>query len=129
VIILNEPDHGEPAKTPWISDLLPRQRFAEVCQRVFFAIDDHSQIEWLLANGYLAYTFFEHFAISGRHDSLEYTQRCRANLQSGMERLPLILPTDIETVAALTLGVRSLRATLAMEQSLTWPGLQHHRKL
>ena len=73
--------------------------------------------------------FFEHFAISGRHDYLEYTQRCRVNLQSSMERLPLLLPANLDTVAALTLGVCSLRATLYTDQSLIWSGFQRYREL
>lgn len=101
-------DHGEPATTPWIPDLLSRQRFTDICQRVYFGVDDYSDIDSILANGYLSYTFFEHVAISGRKDYMNYTQRCRKNLEDGLERLPLLLPASMDTIAALTLGVRSI---------------------
>lgn len=99
-------DLGENAKTPWLPEILPRQYFTEICQKVYFSVDDYSEIDFILANGYLSYTFFEHVAISGREDYFEHCRLCRMNVEGALSRLPLLLPATMDVIAALTLGVR-----------------------
>jgi hypothetical protein len=72
---------------------------------VYFAVDDYSDIDFMLANGYLHYVFIEHFFASGTTAYKKYCCLCRFNLESTFRRLPLILPANMETIAALTLGV------------------------
>jgi hypothetical protein len=74
---------------------------------VYFAIEDYTQVDLIVANGYLSYIFSEHFAISGRKDYQEYGEVCRKNLQEALSRLPLLLPPSMEVTAALALGVRT----------------------
>lgn len=79
--------------------------FAEICKKVYFAIEDYTEIDFTLANGYLSYVFAARGAESGEQDYREYCELCRDNLLGALSRLPMILPTSIEAVAALTLGV------------------------
>ncbi|KAI1127902.1 fungal-specific transcription factor domain-containing protein [Nemania abortiva] len=100
-----------------VSRILPLEKFTETCQKVYFAVDEYSQLDFILANGYLSYIFSEYIAATGNNDYYEYYRRCRQNAQVALSRLPLILPTSIEAIAALTFGasyaVESSKATLA----------------
>ena len=73
---------------------------------MYFAVEDYSDIEFLLANGYLHYMFIEHFFASATAAYRDYCCLCRFNLESTFRRLPLFLPANVETIAALTLAVR-----------------------
>lgn len=101
-------DHPKNTRVAWISHILPLQRFTDICQKVYFAVDDYSEIDFILANGYLSYMFFEHVVLSARQDYQEYCQQCRQNLHGALSQLPILLPASMEVIAALTLGVCSL---------------------
>lgn len=75
---------------------------------MYFAVDDYSEIDFILANGYLSHIFSEHVVVSGLQDYGAYCRLCRENLHIAFSRLPLLLPASMEVIAALTLGVRSL---------------------
>ncbi|KAI0456635.1 fungal-specific transcription factor domain-containing protein [Xylaria acuta] len=100
-----------------VSRILPLEMFTELCQKVYFAVDEYSQLDFILANGYLSYIFSEYIVATGKHNYQEYYTRCRQNAQVALSRLPLLLPATIETVAALTFGtsyaIESSKATLA----------------
>lgn len=70
-----------------------------------FAIDEYSQLDFILANGYLSYLFSEYITATGNRDYQDYYRLCRQNAQVALSRLPLVLPATIEAVAALTFGV------------------------
>lgn len=93
----------------WLSDLLPVETFTAICQKVYFALDGYSEIEFALANGYLYSLMIEygaHLADECETDRwLEHTTRYQQNFQISISRLPLCLPPTIEAVAALTMGV------------------------
>lgn len=82
--------------------------FTEICRKVCFAVDDYNEIEFILANGYLAYVFAEYAVASDAQGSHEYSQLCRNNLYKALLRLPLLLPACMEAIAALALGVGDL---------------------
>ncbi|KAI1733607.1 fungal-specific transcription factor domain-containing protein [Xylaria scruposa] len=100
-----------------ISRILPLERFTELCQKVYFAIDEYTQLDFILANSYLSYIFSEYIVATGKVKYKRFYSQCRQNAQVALSRLPLLLPTTVETVAALTFGatyaVDSSRATLA----------------
>ena len=87
------------------ANILPLERFADICRKVYFAVDDYSQIDFILANGYLSCIFGEHGIATGSKVYDEYYLCCRENLHSTLLRLPLLLPPSMETIGALTLGV------------------------
>ncbi|KAL9071886.1 MAG: hypothetical protein Q9157_005312 [Trypethelium eluteriae] len=98
-------DHATFTRIVWISQVLPLQNFTEICRKVYFAVDEYSEVDLILANAYLSYIFAEHVVVSGLQDYREYCQLCRENLEDALPRLPLLLPASIEVIAALTLGV------------------------
>ena len=73
---------------------------------MYFAVDDYTDIDYILANGYLYYIFAQHFIESGVQTQHKYSQLCKKNLENALSRLPLLLPASMEVVAALTLGAR-----------------------
>ena len=99
-------DNEVNTRIAWIYRILPVQQFAEICRKVYFAVDDYNDIDFVLASGYLYYIFSEQFVISGFQGYLGYCQLCQSNVHNVFPRLPLLLPATIEVVAALTLGVR-----------------------
>ncbi|KAI0879413.1 fungal-specific transcription factor domain-containing protein [Hypoxylon argillaceum] len=100
-----------------ISRYLPLEKFTEICQKVCFAVDEYSQLDFILANGYLSYIFSEYITVTGNHNYQKYYTLCRQNAQVALSRLPLVLPASIEAIAALLFGasyaIESSKATLA----------------
>lgn len=102
------PDHEAFTRIAWIAQILPLQIFTEICRKVYFAVDQYSEIDFILANGYLSYMFSEHVVVSGLKDYQGYCQLCRENLEGALSQLPLLLPASMDAIAALTLGVCTL---------------------
>lgn len=100
------PAHEDHVKTTWISRILPLEMFAEICRKVYFAVEDYDDVDFILANGYLYYVFSEHVIVSGLDENREYYTLCRENFQNAFSQLPLLLSPSMKVVAALTLGVR-----------------------
>ncbi|RFU31755.1 hypothetical protein B7463_g4585, partial [Scytalidium lignicola] len=110
--------HDEHTRMVWISRVLPLDMFSDICRKVYFAIDDYNEIDFILANGYLSYVFSEHISVSGLHNYREYCRLCRENLHNACARLPLLLPPSMEVIAALTLG--AFNAVEDFRISLAW---------
>lgn len=87
------------------ANILPLEKFNEICRKVYFAVDDYNEVDFILANGYLSCIFAEHVISTGMKDYKEHCLICRSNLHGALLRLPLLLPPSMETIAALTLGV------------------------
>ncbi|OTA87219.1 hypothetical protein M434DRAFT_24015 [Hypoxylon sp. CO27-5] len=123
----------------WISQILSLDKFAEICRKIYFAVDDYSEVDLILANGYLSYVFSEHVVVSGRQDYREYFGLCRNNLHNALSRLPLLLPASMEVIAALTLGrlgyhrLHSLKETdpsfPSAQESLFWTVYKYDKSL
>ncbi|KAI1356802.1 fungal-specific transcription factor domain-containing protein [Xylaria sp. FL0043] len=100
-----------------LSRVLSLEQFTKICQKVYFAVEDYSQIDFILANSYLSYIFGEYIVVTGKHECQDYYRQCRQNAQVALSQLPLLLPTTIEAVATLTFGasyaIESSKATLA----------------
>ncbi|KAH8690118.1 hypothetical protein BGW36DRAFT_390242 [Talaromyces proteolyticus] len=97
-------DHQGYARIARIAQILPVDQFTEICRKVYFAVDDYSELDLILANGYLSYVFSERILVSGLSDYRKYFQICRENFHNGLAQLPLFLPPSMEIIAALTLG-------------------------
>ena len=98
-------EHLGYSRIAFISGIFPLEKFTEICRKVYFAVDDYSEIDFILVNGYLSYIFSEHVVISGLEEYREYCRICRENFHNALLRLPLLLPVSMETIAVLTLGV------------------------
>ncbi|KAM5349179.1 hypothetical protein ACJ41O_009002 [Fusarium nematophilum] len=88
----------------WICKMLPLDKFEEICCKVYFAINDYSEAEFIIANGFLSYIFAEHAVVYGIESSREHSYLCRSNVDTALQLLPMLLPASMEVVAALTLG-------------------------
>ncbi|KAI0127176.1 hypothetical protein BJ170DRAFT_624479 [Xylariales sp. AK1849] len=110
-------DHSEYDRIAWISGILPLEKFTEICRKVYFVVDDHSVVDFIIANGYLSYIFAEHVVITGYPEYREHSQLCSKNLQNYLARLPLIMTPSMVVVAALTIGafdaIQDIKATMA----------------
>ncbi|KAF2794397.1 hypothetical protein K505DRAFT_304056 [Melanomma pulvis-pyrius CBS 109.77] len=111
-------DHPEYYKVSWLSRILPLDKFTEICQKVYFAVEDYTDIDFVLANGYLYWLFSEYFVISESDVYRGYCVQCRQNLHIALSRIPFILPPTMDTVAALTIG--ALRAIETSKGTLAW---------
>lgn len=89
------------------SRILPLETFTDICKKVYFAVDEYSDIEFLLANGYLAYIFAEYVIVRKAEEYKEYSLLCRDNFHNGFAQLPLLLQPSMELVALLTIGTNS----------------------
>jgi hypothetical protein len=98
-------EHASNVRLVWLAQLLPLERFTEICQNIYFSVNGYSEIDYILANGFLSYVFFEHLVVSGRSDFAQHSQLCRGNLHSALSKLPLLISSSMEVIAALTLGV------------------------
>ncbi|KAI1312331.1 fungal-specific transcription factor domain-containing protein [Xylaria venustula] len=100
-----------------LSRILPLEQFTKICQNVYFAVEDYSEFDFILANCYLSYIFSEYSSVTGKHKYQEYYRLCRQNAQVALSQLPLLLPATIEAVASLTFGasyaIESSKGTLA----------------
>ncbi|KAI3329398.1 hypothetical protein HD806DRAFT_285119 [Xylariaceae sp. AK1471] len=97
-----------------VSRILPLERFTDICQKVYFAVDQYSELDFILANSYLSYVFYEYIVATGKHEYQNYCRQYRQNAQIALSQLPLLLPPSIEAVAALVFG-----ASYAIESSKT----------
>lgn len=59
----------------------------------------------MLAFGYLSYVFFGYGMTSGSQEYAEHSEKCGQYLEAALSRLPLLLPSSMEVIAALTFGV------------------------
>ncbi|KAF2117979.1 hypothetical protein BDV96DRAFT_406881 [Lophiotrema nucula] len=110
-------EHSNFSTIVWISQILPLQTFTDTCRKVYFAVDDYTDVDLILANAYLSCIFSEHVIASGQRSYKAFAQLCRTNLEYGLARLPLLLPASMEVIAALMLGafnaVENSKATVA----------------
>ncbi|KZL68094.1 fungal specific transcription factor, partial [Colletotrichum incanum] len=87
-----------------ISQILPLQKFEDTCRKVYFAVDNYSEIDFVLTAGFLSYMFAEHTISEGISSSRDHFQLCQRSLARALSLLPIMLPPTMEVIAALTLG-------------------------
>ncbi|KAK1983625.1 hypothetical protein LZ30DRAFT_713819 [Colletotrichum cereale] len=96
--------HQDYLRVQWISQILPLQEFEGICRKVYFAVDGYSEIEFILATGFLSYMFAEHTVSEGIKRSRDHLELCQRSLGRALSLLPIMLPPSMEVVAALTIG-------------------------
>lgn len=109
-----KPAHQGYLRVEFISQILPLQKFEDICRRVYFAVDSYSEIDFVLTTGFLSYMFAEHAASEGITSSRDHLQRCQKSLAKALSRLPIMLPPSMEVIAALALAVCHSRAILGL---------------
>ncbi|KAF2738010.1 hypothetical protein EJ04DRAFT_80761 [Polyplosphaeria fusca] len=97
-------EHTAYMRMEWISRILPLEKFTEICRNVCFPVSDYTEIDFILANGYLSHVFAEYMIVSGASGYRQYYDLCRTAFHTAVSRLPLLLPMTMEAIAALALG-------------------------
>ncbi|KAF4979130.1 hypothetical protein FZEAL_4620 [Fusarium zealandicum] len=110
--------HCKISRIQWICKILPLEKFEEICCKVYFVVNDYTQVDFIIANSFLSYMFAEHAVIYGVDSSQQNCNLCRSNLGTSLSRLPLLLPASMEVVVALTLG--SLHSIEDSRASRAW---------
>ncbi|KPM46026.1 hypothetical protein AK830_g438 [Neonectria ditissima] len=95
------------------------EHFMDLCRNVFFAIDDYSDVDFIIAVSGLYYLFTERFHTSETDPSWEqyrhYGILCGRALESALTALGAFLPARTDSVQALVLG-----SSHAIEMSKPW---------
>lgn len=105
IILTKTTEHEGYFRISWISHILPLEKFADICRKVYFAVEDYTEIDYILANAYLSYIFAEHVVVTGFQEYKGHSLLCRKNLYGTVTRLPLLIPASMEVIAALTISV------------------------
>ncbi|KZL68112.1 fungal specific transcription factor domain protein [Colletotrichum tofieldiae] len=104
-----------------ISQILPLQKFEDICRKVYFAVESYSEIDFVLTIGFLSYMFAEHTVAEGIASSRDHFRLCQRSLARALSLLPIMLPPSMEVIAALTLGAKGHENEQRnMEISLFW---------
>ncbi|KAH7386206.1 hypothetical protein BKA64DRAFT_136262 [Cadophora sp. MPI-SDFR-AT-0126] len=111
-------EHRHYYRVSWLSLILPLETFTEICQKVYFAVDDYEEVDYILVNGYLYWLFAEYGIVSDSDEYLGYCMQFKRNLHNTLMRLPILLQPSMKAVAALTMG--ALHGIEIGEPSLGW---------
>ncbi|KAK7418911.1 hypothetical protein QQX98_003614 [Neonectria punicea] len=99
--------------------VIPIEHFVELCRNVFFAIDDYSDVDFIIAVSGLYYLFTERFHTSGTDSSWgqyrNYGVLCGRALEAALTAIGAFLPAKTDSVQALVLG-----SSHAIEMSKPW---------
>ncbi|KAH7117161.1 hypothetical protein B0J11DRAFT_593352 [Dendryphion nanum] len=86
----------------------PIEHFIDTCRNVFFAIDDYSDVEFIIATAGLYYLFTEIFQTTApgpsRRQFLAHGHLCRKALEAALSTVGAFLPARMDSVQALILG-------------------------
>ncbi|KAL6233937.1 hypothetical protein BDW75DRAFT_176375 [Aspergillus navahoensis] len=87
---------------------IPVERLAEKCREVYFATEDYSDATFIVANGGLYQVFVAASLMTQEHALREeyqgYADICKHNLNTMLAKLHLLLPANIDSIEALTMG-------------------------
>ncbi|KAF5621438.1 hypothetical protein F25303_12308 [Fusarium sp. NRRL 25303] len=97
-------DHSKDHRVVWICRFLPLDVFLDICNKVYFRVEDHTEAEFIIANSFLSYVFAEYAVIHGDAKSQEYCRFYRSQVGSGLRKLTLLAAPSMELIAALALG-------------------------
>ncbi|CAH0056886.1 unnamed protein product [Clonostachys solani] len=102
----------------WLGQVLDIEQFADSCQRVYFPITKFSQLDFIIANSFLAWVFCEYGLVSGQHKYFAFGSQCQSNALNSISHLPLVLPPSSKTIASLVLGAQ--HAIDTNQPTLAW---------
>ncbi|KAH7329445.1 hypothetical protein B0I35DRAFT_45087 [Stachybotrys elegans] len=111
-------DHPESYLVLWLSQVLPVDKITETCQRIYFAVADYSQFDFIIVNACLSWLFLEYHVISGQEKYAAFGTACHTNVRMSLSKLPLLMPPTMDAITALTLG--AFHAIDNAEALLAW---------
>ncbi|KAG9495831.1 hypothetical protein J7337_012389 [Fusarium musae] len=101
-------EHSSDYRVVWICRFLPLGIFLDICNKVYFRVEDHTEAEFIIANSFLSYVFAEYAVIHGDAKSQEYCRFYRSKVGDGLTKLTLLATPCMELIAALALGKGNL---------------------
>uniref|UniRef100_A0A0B7KDP7 Xylanolytic transcriptional activator regulatory domain-containing protein n=1 Tax=Bionectria ochroleuca TaxID=29856 RepID=A0A0B7KDP7_BIOOC len=102
----------------WLAQVLDIEQFADSCQRLYFPITNFSQLDFIIANSFLAWVFCEYGVVSGHQKYFGFGTQCQLNALNSISHLPLVLPPSSKTIASLVLGAQ--HAIDTNQPTLAW---------
>ncbi|TVY68305.1 putative transcriptional regulatory protein [Fusarium oxysporum f. sp. cubense] len=112
-------DHSRDYRVVWICRFLPLDVFLDICNKVYFRVEDHTEAEFIIANSFLSYVFAEYAVIHGDAKTQEYCRFYRSKVGCGLTKLTLLAAPCMELIAALALGAIYLVEESRASQSWT----------
>ncbi|KAF5624074.1 uncharacterized protein FTJAE_10399 [Fusarium tjaetaba] len=112
-------EHSRDYRVVWICRFLPLAVFLDICNKVYFRGEDHTEAEFIIANSFLSYVFAEYAVIHGDAKSQEYCRFYRSKVGQGLTKLTLLAAPCMELIAALALGAIYLVEESRASQSWT----------
>ncbi|KAF5573737.1 hypothetical protein FPANT_12175 [Fusarium pseudoanthophilum] len=114
----HEPPESIP--TPPLEAIVQILRWVkDICNKVYFRVEDHTEAEFIIANSFLSYVFAEYAVIHGDAKSQEYCRFYRLKVGEGLTKLTLLATPCMELIAALALGAIYLVEESRASQSWT----------
>ena len=88
---------------------LTLESFTDLCKSIYFSVDDYSAASATILHGGLYYLFLE-YKVLGKDEGRgqqqhELVSTCKANLETCLNNLDLLLPATDENIYAMLLGV------------------------
>ncbi|KAF5702474.1 hypothetical protein FMUND_13474 [Fusarium mundagurra] len=111
--------HSQDYRVVWICRFLPLDVFLDICNKVYFRVEDYTEAEFLIANSFLSYVFAEYAVIHGDAKSQENCRFYRSKVGDGLMKLTLLATPCMELIAALALGAIYLVEESRASQSWT----------
>lgn len=90
-------------------EFIPVHHFPETCLSIYLS-EKYNEADFIMVNACLHYLFETYSYQLAGEEQAEYrrlSKLCGANLETALANLPLHLPANTNTIAALLLGVRS----------------------
>lgn len=100
-------EHQEHYRMQFLSQILPIEKVAETCQKVYFAVDGYDEVDLLLTTGLMGYVLLEYGAVTGNLEADTCGEHAWEDFHTSLLRLPLVMSPSLKNIALLMLGVRS----------------------
>ncbi|KAG4261704.1 hypothetical protein FPRO04_08503 [Fusarium proliferatum] len=109
--------HSKDHRVVWICRFLPLDVFLDICNKVYFRVEDHTEAEFIIANSFLSYVFAEYAVIHGDAKSQEYCRFYRSQVGSGLMKLTLLAAPcmDSKTAANVRKAIYSVEESRASQ--------------
>lgn len=93
--------------------LLDPNKFQEMCQRVYFPVEEYSPAVFTIVNAGLSRLIAEYGTAASLDDASEYkkySSLCRSNFEGGLQNFQLLATPSLENCQALVFGVSVVKS-------------------
>ncbi|KAL4903369.1 hypothetical protein BDW74DRAFT_186052 [Aspergillus multicolor] len=108
ILLLRKAIEGSPISLQSLCPFIPFERLADKCREVYFATENYSDATFIVANGGLYQLFVAASFLNPdralREEYQRYADICKHNLDTTLANLHLLMPANIDSIEALTMG-------------------------